>query len=405
MSNMKSLKVLYFTCMEITKNNNIHQNQVFGLADKGVDYFFYFMSPMFIITRSGFSLNFSKQNKDRSDTDESIIPIPSIMVLMHLIIIPFFLLITVPLFFLKIKKIKPQIVHCRALLSTFVAISAKKTFGLKYKIVCDPRSVYVEECVIHKAFRMNGINYKGWKKLERWIYRNSDACIGLSDYFADYMKASNPKSYFVPALVQDHLVFDEKLRESMRQEYELTDKNIVFVYIGSIGTWHSIKLYIECLKRCRAMLPKEYNMKIILLTGNKRAIEELTNSFSSEQILMTGQVPPSEVKKVLCASDYGIVPGSDLKGEHYDLLYATMIASKAEEFLASGLPILVNSRIASLAKMIQECHAGFSFSEDSFIVDFKEKFNHAKISDHFNHEFRATGVVNKYKKIYQDILS
>ena len=390
--------------MEITHNNGIHQNQVFGLANKGIDYHFYFMSPMFILTRSGFRVNFSRANSERTDTSETIIPLLSIMGLMHLVVIPFFIILTVLPLYIKIRKIKPQIVHCRAMLSSFLAVCVKKIFRQQYKIVCDPRSVYVEECVIHKAFRMNGFNYMGWKKIEQWVYRNSDACIGLSEYFASYLKRSNSQSYFVPALVQDHLVFDRSLRECMRREYNLNEKDLVFTYIGSIGTWHSIELYYDCLKKIQSMIPSGYRMKIILLTGSQKAINLLSESFEKGMIIKTGQVPPSEVKKVLCASDYGIVPGSDLKGEHYDLLYATMIASKAEEFLASGLPIIVNSRIASLAKMVDDYNAGFIFSSDSFFFDFGKRFDREQISSIFNGFFRASMVVDKYKNIYREIL-
>lgn len=399
------MRVLYLTCMEITKNNSIHQNQVFGLADKGVDYHFYFMTPMFILTRAGFSLNREKSNQDRNDTEESIIPILSLHGLMHLVIIPYYLLLTVPLLYRKQKKMEADIIHCRALLSVLTAVVTKKFFRMDYKIVCDPRSVYVEECVIHRAFRMNGLNYRGWKKLERWLYKNSDACIGLSEHFADYMRPSNPKSYYVPALVQDHLVYDQAMREFVRKEFELTDKDVVFIYIGSIGTWHSIELYIECLKKCQTKIPDGYRMRIILLTGNKRAIQELKDCFKEEMIMKTGQVPPSDIKKYLHVADYGIVPGSNLLGECYNLLYATMIASKAEEFLASGLPIIVNSRISSLAEMVKKNHAGFVFSNQDIDINYGTTFDRILISEHFNGEFRASSVVHNYQRIYQEILN
>ena len=398
------MRVLYFNCMEITKNNNIHQNQVFGLANKGVDYHFYFLSPMFIITRSGFSINLSKSNKERVDTSETIIPLPSPMGLMYLFLIPLFLIVAIPPFYIKLRRVKPQIVHCRALLSAFLAVCVRKVTSLNYKIVCDPRSVYVEECVIHGAYSMNSFNYRGWKKIERRIYRNSDVCIGLSEYFSDYLKKYNHNSYYVPALVQDDLMYDKSIREEERFNLHLSDKDIVFTYIGSIGKWHSIELYIDCLKKCQSNIPKGYNMKIILLTGNQRAIKMLFENFSSDVILKTGQVPPQEVKKMLCASDYGIVPGSNREGYCYDLLYATMIASKAEEFLASGLPVIVNSRIASLAKMVYDNQAGFSFTDDAFNINFERKFDHFAISTVFNQEFRASKVVGQYNKIYQEIV-
>lgn len=390
--------------MEITKKNNIHQNQVFGLANKGVDYFFYFITPMINVTRAGISFDLHKTYTNSLNKSESIIPIPSIFGLMYLIIIPYYLLLTVPLLYCKAREIKPEIIHCRALLSAFLAVVVKKLFRMKYKIVCDPRSVYVEECVIHKAFRLDGINYKGWKKIESWIYRNSDACLGLSEFFADYMRKDNPNSYYVPALVQDNLVYDETLRKEQRKIHGLSNKDIVFVYIGSIGTWHSIELYMECLRKCKEQIPEGYNIRIVLLTGNNRAINELKQSFPVDSIIKIGQVPPQEIKNYLHIADFGIVPGSDNPGKHYDLLYSTMIASKAEEFLASGLPIIVNSRISSLAKMVKDNESGFIFSQDSFDADFKKSYDHSSISKVFNNEFKASSVVNKYKEIYQNIL-
>ena len=64
-----------------------------------------------------------------------------------MILIPYVLLWSTPIVAYHVVKFKPQILHCRNLLSSFVAVFLQKLLGFKYSVIADPRSVYPEELI------------------------------------------------------------------------------------------------------------------------------------------------------------------------------------------------------------------------------------------------------------------
>lgn len=394
------MKVLYLTALENTYNNDIHANQVLGLNGHGVDYTFLFVSPLFILNRKGFSIN--KNNFRAENTIEVKVPILSYHLCMHAIVIPYFLMVSLIPFICKVKSIKPDVVHCRNMCSTLLAVFARNFTKIRYKIVCDPRSVYVEECVITNTFRFNGLNYRIWKKLESILYKKSDACIGLSNYFKHYLSKNNPNSYFIPAVVSDKSVFSEAERDKVRRHLNISEKDIVFCYIGSIDLWHSADKLFYYFDKIKDSINQGYNFKIVFLSGNTKVCNDIIKRYGEHTIVKSGRVKPSEVLNYLLLSDFGMVPGSDNCDECYNLLYKTMISSKAEEYLVAGLPIFVNPNISSLAELVKENRAGVdSISDVMSALEYDRK----QISQTFVRMFGVSRVVSQFKEVYEIILN
>ncbi len=394
------MKVLYLTCMESTLKNDIHANQILKLLDHGIDYRMLFLSPKFVLNRTGFTINNNKYNN--KNVREIKLPILSYHMGMHLFIIPYFLLISIFPFIFELKKEEPDIVHCRNMLSSLLAVFCKVCLRKKYKIVCDPRSVYVEELVITNTFKYNGFNYKYWKRLEAWIYKHSDACIGLSHYFKTYLKKYNERSYYIPAVVGDNYCYNENRRIEFRLKHGLTDNDFICCYIGSIGAWHSVHNFYKCIDYVKEKLNQEKKVKIVFLSGNSSVCDDLKKRYSQQELFKTGRVAPSEMLDYLLISDMGLVPGSEKEGYCYDLLYDTMISSKAEEYIGAGLPILVHPRIKSLVKMTKENNLGLIMNETAH-SDFA--FDRNKISEYGHEQFSVTTVTESYKKLYSSLIN
>ncbi len=395
------MKILYLVVLENTMNNDIHVNQVLSLANRGIDYSFLFLSPLFLLDRKGFRINKNKFVQER--VKEIKMPLLSQHFTLHLIFFPLFYLVALPCFLVQLFKVKPSIIHCRNLLSTLLAISAKTVFRFKYKVVSDPRSVYVEESVIQKKMRYRGGDFRVWKYIEKSLYEKSDACFGLSPYFSDiYLKQFNKKSFFIPAVVDDKKVYEPTIRENMRINYSLGSNDIVLCYLGSIGLWHSIECLISMIKHVKESLGNRFRIRIVLLMNNTRAINTVYKEFGQESVLFAGRVPPEDVFKYLLLSDYGIVPGTSDNDPCHDLLNKTMLSSKAEEYLVAGLPILVNPAISSLAKIVRENHAGEIVNQDSLFT--LNDYDRQLISDSFSKLFSVTSVVKQYQQVYHSIL-
>lgn len=398
---MNQIKVLYLTCLENTYMNNIHQNQVIGLRGNGVDYTFLFISPFFILGKSGFSVN--KNSYKDKDIKEVKIPIFSANFNLYLFLIPYFLIIACPIFLYYVYKSKADVVHCRNLVSSLLAVFCKVFLFQKYKVVCDPRSVFVEECVIIGRFKNNGITYRTWKRIERWIYKNSDSCCGLSENFVDYLSDFNKNSFFIPAIVQPTFVYNDEKRQNLRKKFRLSEKQHVCIYLGSIDLWHSVDTLVTIIDSYKKTLPQGDEIKVVFLSGNKKAAQIICNHYSGNDILKCGRVNPNEVMDYLLLADFGIVPGSANEGYCYDLLYNTMLSSKAEEFLSVGLPVIVNKRIVSLVKMIIDQQFGLVF-DGKEIVQTPIMKSREEMSYYFNQLFNAHTVVKQYQDLYNYLI-
>ncbi len=397
------MNVLYLTVLENTERNNIHENQIFALRSTDINYKFLFFSPFFILNRTHLKINRNSFHKS-ADCREFKIPIFSYNFYLHVILLPYLLLCVLPILIYCIARYKPRIVHTRNLLSTFVAVIAKKISRNDFCIVSDPRSVYPEEGVIIKRWKYNRFNYRMWKKIEAWTFKNSDACLGLSELFKDYLMQYNRKSYFIPAVVNELNVFDGRQRKMLRKKLGIADSDCVLIYVGSIGLWHDVNTLIQIIN---LFALKNKNFKIIALSSSLELKHKIMNNFG-EKVLFCGTVPPIKVREYLTASDFGIIPGSAKCGYAYELLYETMIASKAEEYLCTGLPIIVNERIVNLKQYIERNNWGIVYSGEkkSFIGNWEYLEKERKeISSEALNLFSVNVVKMQLKELYKNLLN
>ncbi len=242
------------------------------------------------------------------------------------------------------------------------------------------------------------------KRLERWTFKNAHACIGLSTGFTDYLMGFNPNSYYIPAVVSESLRFNPGYREAQRQNFRLEKTDFLFIYVGSIGLWHDANLLIQLLQTLRQLLQDHF--KVMALCSSSKLKTELTQHFG-KQCLFCGSVPPPSVKHYLAMADFGIIPGSLYQGEAYQLLYDTMLASKAEEYLCSGLPVICSDRIVNLARYIDQYQWGTVY--DTQRMEFKSEIKlysateRKRISQQAIQMFGLQGIQKQLFTLYQKL--
>ena len=399
------MRVLYLTVLENTEKNYIHENQILSLNSSDIEYKFLFISPLFILNRTHCKVNRNKFLK-KNNCCEVKIPILSFHFFLHIVLIPYVLLWAIPILIYQVVKYKPQILHCRNLISIFVAVILRKFFCFKFSIVADPRSVYPEEGVIIKRWKYNQFNYKVWKKIEKWSFKYSDVCLGLSPYFADYLSRYNKNSLYIPAVVAESKKYNDDDRIFIRNKYEVKENELVVIYVGSIGLWHDIDMLIEIVEK--VSIANQGNIKVIALSGSTELKLKLLSHFK-DKCLYCGSVPPQEVERYLLMADFGILPGSVNYNEEYDLLYKTMIASKAEEYLCAGLPIIVNDRIINLKTYVEEYRWGEVYNVDTHNLEKSQiqvysTENRKRISKEAINIFGLENVKKQLFRVYQQLL-
>jgi glycosyltransferase involved in cell wall biosynthesis len=137
---------------------------------------------------------------------------------------------------------------------------------------------------------------------------------------------------------------------------------VLFVYSGALGYWHDPVLLCRLLK---VFLERDPNAVLLLLSNyNKAHFREIWTNFGLSQThLIQINCAPSLVPRFLNAADWSIVPFREVPVGH-EYLYAiarTMTGLKVAEYLACGLPVVVNRHVKGIRSLLESRKIGFYF--------------------------------------------
>lgn len=382
---------LYLCVMENTKNNNIHQNQILPLVNNK-DSELLFIAPLFILNKKGFSIN--NQKYLEKNVHHVRIPFLSYSFSMIPLLIPFLLICCLPILIYFVLKYKIKTIHARNHLSALCSIIIN--FFLKnVKVLFDIRGLYSEEGVILRRWKYNSLNFKVWKFIEKKICLKSDIVTTISNNMTNYISLNynTDKEFYIPAIVDTKkFFFSKELRENFRKEYSISDTEVVFLYVGSISLWHDIQSFYSYIEYYIHKYSILHYRVFILSNINRNDCSELHDKYDSVIML----VKPEEVNKFLCGSDIGVLPGTSKSGPAYDLLYKTMISSKVEEYLCTGLKILVNDRIEEVNDLIKNDYID---KDDVFYTNHEREI----LSQKYKNIFSSENIRIKYNQLYKRI--
>jgi hypothetical protein len=400
--------ILYLNALESTASNNLHKNQVLSLKETftGPTFKVLFLSPLLILSKKKIGLN---KNKFGKEADEIKIPLASYNHYLSWFVIPYFLLISVAalLFYIKKNKYRPAVIHTRGYPATLTAYYYKRFFDKKVQILFDPRSVYPEEGVIIGRWSYNSVSFNTWKRLEKKLSRESAAIFALSMGMQEYFSAFNPKVYFLPAIVDTRKFnFSASVRNKYRQELGIKDDEILLIYSGSIGLWHNEENLFKAVSELLDAM-KERTFRLYILTGQQVSTKPYS-ALSNLTETKVFSVPGKEMPGYLNAADIGILPGSDITGPAYELLYKTMISSKVQEYLSVGLKVIISNRISEVADLAFQKNIGFIFENKSgkyvndlqepVLPDEKRSSLSLELGESYSLEKIANGYYSEYKK-------
>ncbi len=249
-----------------------------------------------------------------------------------------------------IKSRRIDLVHARSQIAAAIAVALKKRFGLK--MIFDIRGLMAEEYVDAGHWPADSVRYRLTKAMERRALAASDGVVTLTrriwplirDW--DGLKGREVIHQVVPCCANlQEFRFDQRDRDRRRAELNLANR-LVLVYSGTIGSWYwtaeMIDFFAElCKKRSDALF-------LWLTNGDQSYIHDLMQrrQIPSNSYTIIA-APSSDVSSYLSAADLGIAfykPGFSR--------FATSPV-KVTEYLACGLPVIINSGIGDLDELIE----------------------------------------------------
>ena len=382
-----NLKKLYFCAMENTIANNIHENQVYPIIKRTPNMTGLFLNPFLEISRSRIGPIYIDQKHD-SMIQIFRLPIATYFFFSSWYIFPIIFFILSIYLFAHCLLNRYDIIHCRHTLSGLIAIPIAKIFNIK--VISDIRGCYTDEGVMLGRWKQGSLSYKFYKKIEKFVYKYSDAVSGISPVMCRYIKSisASTEPFYIPAVVDtERIFFDQKVRVKARNELNLSEDDICFIYVGSIGAWNSIDSLVNQL---RSTIDKigvnDKNVHLTVLSKDSKLVNRL---YKLPYRIFARSVRPSEVNYYLNAADYGLLPGKKIISDSDKNVFGVMISSKAEEYLCCGLKVLSNE--------------GIEYFQDKNLINIYGKCRN-DIANNFKHEFSLDKVLSKYDALYENLI-
>jgi glycosyltransferase involved in cell wall biosynthesis len=265
-----------------------------------------------------------------------------------------------------VRRNQIEMVHARAHIPATIALALKKTLGPK--MIFDLRGLMADEYVDAQHWRKDELPYRLTKATERRILAGTDAIVTLTERIWPIIRAwpglkgRQVHHEVIPCCV-DLVKFRFSPDDRARRRNELGVKDeFTIVYSGSTGGWYLTEKMADFFAQ---FLQRNPNAHMLWLTNG---MHELVNQLMKQRNVNTQSyslrsVAATEVPSYLAAADAGL---SFIKP------CMSKIASsptKNAEYLACGLPLIINAGIGDSDALIHQWHAGVlikDFTDDEF---------------------------------------
>ena len=265
-----------------------------------------------------------------------------------------------------VRRNRIEMVHARGHIPATIALALKRRFGVK--MIFDLRGLMAEEYVDAEHWREGSLPYRLTKATERRIFAATDGIVTLTERIWPIirewpgLRGRSVEHEVIPCCVDLSLFkFSGDERERRRRELGLKDQFTV-VYSGSLDGWYLTEKMVDFFA---ALLKGNQQAHLLWLTnGSPERVRELMRSRDVEtKNFSVLSVASAEVPSYLAAADAGLA---------FIKRCISKLASsptKNGEYLACGLPLVINAGVGDSDALINDWHAGVLI-EDFTDADF-----------------------------------
>ncbi len=285
------------------------------------------------------------------------------------------------------RREQVDILHARVHVPALMGAIARKFSRGRPKLIFDIRGFLPEEYTDAGRWKENGWLYRSVKHVEKWLFKESDAFVVLTEKAREVLFPESRETNFdkfsrpievIPCCVDFNQRFqdDKKTRTETRQELNLADR-LVITHVGMLGGLYLTEEITNFLEAARLQNPKTFAL-FLTQTDPNLIIPLLQKKGFKETDYFVKKVSPADVPKYLSASDIAL--------SFVQATYATISRSptKIPEYLASGLPIISNRGVGDVDELIETDRVGVlleSFNREGYLDALEKIKNLRQTSD------------------------
>lgn len=257
-----------------------------------------------------------------------------------------------------------NVLHARVHVPALMASLAKKS-NKNVKLLFDIRGFMPEEYTDGGMWKPNGALYRNVKKVERWLFKNSDAFVVLTEKAREILfpeSVDNTDRFgrpleVIPCCVdlERFKTVNQKLRNETRVKLNIENRSVL-VYVGSFGGFYMARETADFYGAAKRRDPNTF--ALILTQTPKEMIQPLLEErgFTAADFFIQ-KVAPNEVPAYLSAGDAAV---SFIKPCYSKL---SSSPTKNAEYLACGLPLIANSGVGDVKEHTEADRVGFVIDE------------------------------------------
>ncbi|NQS99800.1 MAG: glycosyltransferase [Candidatus Omnitrophica bacterium] len=312
--------------------------------------------------------------------------------------------------FLILKR-RITVIHARSFVPAAMAYILSKAFRIKF--VFDMRGMMIDEYVDAQIIKKDGLIYKLGKILEKKFLISSASTIVLTEKIKnvikgfDYLKNRPDFSIeVIPCCVNIRRFRYDPQTKGLSRGRNLKNK-FVFVYLGSVGTWYFLEGMLDFFVSAKSKIPDAHFL--FLSRGNQEYIKAaILNKDLNLGDFTISEASHQEIPGYISDCDAGIA--------FYKQTFSRLGCSpvKFAEYLACGIPVVVNSGIGDTEEIVSLNRIGAvakEFSENCYqqaierLLELKSEGLPLgrRCRAVAEREFSLEGGIEKYRNIYKGL--
>lgn len=272
-----------------------------------------------------------------------------------------------------LNREKFDVLHARVHIPGVMAAVARKFSRERPKILFDIRGFFPEEYTDAGRWPEGGWLYRSAKRVERWLMRESDAFVVLTEKARDILFPESRETGIerqgrpvevIPCCVDLEKRFSgdhAEMRREFREKLGLEGRRVI-LHLGALGGLYLTDAIVDLLSAAKRVDDSTFALFLTQSDPNS-VIPKLKESGFREEDFMVTKVPAAEVQGYLEASDVAL---SIVKAT---FATASRSPTKLAEYLACGLPIIANRGVGDVDELIEQNKVGVlldGFDEASY---------------------------------------